>query len=236
MENEIKILDIIRVVFKYKYLILAFVLVSVVLSAVRFREGPKQYEASAKVLIIQERSSNFERNLAYLFRGGRGSEGGALGAIIKSRSLAENVAQEFDLKVLFAKRWDEETQEWDKGESPTLAMAANRVASRISYKISNNVLDISAVTNDPALSALIANTYVKKLQEYAFKNSINISLNILDLALPPQSAERSSSRSKLVVFAAIMSLMTGIMFAFFINYLKKFSWSEFYGALDTKRR
>jgi uncharacterized protein involved in exopolysaccharide biosynthesis len=101
-------------------------------------------------------------------------------AILESDSLRVQIIKKANLlPKLFPKRWDEEKKAWKlkfEEKAPTDKMGAEVLKKRI-VKIKSTDKDptitINVTTNNPELSALIANTYTSELEEYLKNNSFS---------------------------------------------------------------
>lgn len=226
MQNEITLADIIKVLIKYKNLILSLVLISVLAAAVLSFFTPKEYKATATILPAQgSMGSDLLGALSGITFGSEGFGGGGNGqliAVLKSQVLAKTVIEDLGLlKVIYKKYWDENTQNWKKDFVPSVDKGARYLSSNLEVKSGKNTgsLEIIFSNEDPQIAAAIVNSYVKKLSEFLIQNSIKISFRPLDPAIPPDAPYKPKIKQN-ILLAGLASVFIGIMLAFFLNYLK----------------
>lgn len=231
-DSEINLIDIVKVVNKYKFLIIALVIISTSITFFSISRKPKMYKASATILQT-DAGMNSMGGLTSLLNsfsiigggsGGSGDQGGVLGALIKSRVLAKSVIEDTNLlRVIHKKEWDNNRQNWVEGFTPKLEEEAIELYSVVELTSSTGgVLGITVTYNNPQLAALIANTYVKKLAEYISQNSLNVSFKELDSALIPTRPVDLNIKGK-VLFSGFISFVVGTIFSLLINYIREFS-------------
>jgi len=233
MEDEINIIDLLKVLNKYKFLIMTLVILAIAVSTWQGLSQPSVYEAEATVLVLQSKeefSSNINNLFASFFgRSGQSSDT-VLDVIIDSRILAVAVAQDLKQKGFLDEwlaKYDKKSKINGQGFEGIKASSSEEVIvglvkGSVKSDLKGRLLRVTATSSDPKLVDIIANTYVKKLQEYSLKNSLGLSLQPLDPAVSPRFAVGRGG-SKKIVFSGVVALIIGIMFAFFLNYIKSLS-------------
>jgi uncharacterized protein involved in exopolysaccharide biosynthesis len=156
-EEEINLLDLLRVIVRRKKLIIKVCAAAVVLSIGVSLAMPNIYTATARVLPPQKESAGGISALLGQVGGLAGLAGGALGGssdlylgILKSRSVADAVIKKLDLQKRF------ECKSLDEAR---LALA--RVVKTQAGK--DGIIAITADSKDPVLAATLANTMVAEL-------------------------------------------------------------------------
>ena len=233
LDSEINLLDILKILTKYKFFILLIVIVSTSITFFLISQKPKLYKASATILQTDAVTSSMGglRSLLNSFSiigggsslGRGGDQGGVLGALIKSRVLAKSVIEETNLlRVVHKKQWDKNRQNWMKGYAPKLEEDAIELYSAVELTSSTGgVLEITVIYDDPQLAALLANTYVKKLAEYISQNSLNVSFKELDPAFVPTKPIDSNIKQN-ILSSVLFSFVIGSILSFLINYFVEF--------------
>ncbi|SNB45567.1 Wzz/FepE/Etk N-terminal domain-containing protein [Geobacter sp. DSM 9736] len=167
-EEEINLLDLLKVVVKRKMLILKACAVAIAVSVVYSLTLPNIYSASAKVLPPQKDSGG---GLSALLgqMGGLASLAGGMGGltgsgelflgILKSRSVADAVVKRLDLITMF--------------EAETADDARRTLAGAVQSKIGKDgIITVTAEHTDPKVAAQLANAMVEELG----KRSVQLNL------------------------------------------------------------
>jgi capsular polysaccharide biosynthesis protein len=226
MENEISLIDIIRVINKRKFLIVALMVVFTCFAVISTCLQPRLYRASATILPLGSSGggslSSMLSEFSFLGGGGGGygwgnSASSNLIIILNSRTLAMSVNDELSLQNISSEGLVVVKRVSKDKTAPTLLFG------RIEIKpIKEGPLAITGVSPDPEMAARIANTYIKKLGDYLIKHpSLNVSFQLIDPAVPPM---RPPSRGviKKAVLALIAAIFVGIMLAFVLEFYKNF--------------
>lgn len=185
MENEINILDYWHVITKRKKLIALFVGSVTLLAIIYALLIPKTYKAEAALLPV-----GGERNMgmaALIAQSGLGSLLGdvtqnnsatPIMAILKSRSMAETIIEEFSLRpILFEGAWDKKNQTWKSSDPKNVPNmdeaidALNQVVS-VDEDKKTTLIGISAEFHDPKLAADVVNGYVEELGQFLRHNEL----------------------------------------------------------------
>ena len=162
-EDEISLLDLLIVLAKHKLLILGLPFMVAVIAAGLSLLLPNIYTGSTKILPPQQSQSAAATMLAQL-GGIAGLVGGAGGlknpndlyiAMLRSRTVADNLIQRFDLMMLYeidAKR--------PSGANSALAAVTNITSGK------DGIITIEVDDKDPTRAAELANAYVDELMKF----------------------------------------------------------------------
>lgn len=237
MEDEINLIDVIKVIFKYRFLIIGIVLISLVVTLLLTGiKTAKRYAATATLIQIQSDSAsggisralagaNFFGNAQYSW------SSNPVIAVLESKTLAKQVVEDINLiKILSLKNQDNE-QKNQRAQNLSLESVANIVRGSLKSSYSKSgALELTVSYSDPVLAAQIANSYAKQLIEYVLGNNFNTSFKILDPATTPSFPINSNQRRQKLLISLASSLFAGIFLAFFIDY-----WRNNWGQLNVSR-
>ena len=185
-EEEINILDYLRVFKKRRKLILYIFLVSVIFTAIINLFKTKIYKAEATLMPIESSrgvsSSLMSAAESLPFLSGLGSRFSGssttkLSNVLESRTLAENVTRSLNLdRIFFIKNWDSEKKKWKKNPPPSMEKIVKRLKGMVftSLDTKKGLLIVSVKYKDPKLAAKIANEYLSALQEFINKNTMTL--------------------------------------------------------------
>jgi tyrosine-protein kinase Etk/Wzc len=181
-EEEINLLELMRVVVRNLPLIAKITAVTVVLSVIYSLILTNVYTAKATLLPPQKDSGGGAAALLASMGGGLAGLAGGLGGsadlylgILKSRSVTDSVIKRLDLNTEFKSKNADSTR-------TTLQSLVKFQAGK------DGIITISADYTDPAKAALLANTFIDELQKKS-----------LQLNLTKASTERSFLEKRLVV-------------------------------------
>jgi tyrosine-protein kinase Etk/Wzc len=155
-EEEINLLELVRVMAKRKRLVIKFCTAAAIISVVYSLLLPNIYSATAKVLPPPKEGGG---GLAALLGQAGGLAGLAAGVgggadlylgILKSRSVADGVIKRLDLATVFKTQTPDETRK-------TLEGAVKMQAGK------DGIIAITADSKDPKLAAALANAFVEEL-------------------------------------------------------------------------
>jgi len=176
-EDEINLLDLWRVIRKRWKIIAVIFFAAVVMAAVVSLLMTPIYQAKATLMPVESSGSQMSAALKSLgsipFVGGMvpgisGASGYKLVAVLKSRTVAEDVIKALDLiTILF-----EEPQD----EPPTLQDAV-RVLSEDMTEITDDkegLISVAVEYKDPEIAADIANQYTRELQRFLSENTLSM--------------------------------------------------------------
>jgi tyrosine-protein kinase Etk/Wzc len=175
MEDEINLLDYWRVIRKRWKIITLIFFASVVAAAVVSLLMTPIYQAKTTLMPVESSGSHMSAALRSLgslpFVGGMlpgGASGDKLIAVLKSRTVAEDVIEALDLnKMLF--------EEPDEDEPPTMQDAV-RVLSGMTEITDDKkgLISIAVEYKDPELAAKIANQHTVALQQFLSENTLSM--------------------------------------------------------------
>ena len=156
-EQEINLLDLLRVVVRRKRIILISCTFAALVSAAYSLSMPNVYSATARVLPPQKEVGGGVSALLGQMGGLAGLAGGALGGsadlymgILKSRSVADAVIKRLDLQTKFKTKTIDETR--------------SRLAGVVKPQAGKDgIITITAENRDPKLAAALANVMVEEL-------------------------------------------------------------------------
>ncbi len=81
-------------------------------------------------------------------------------------------------------------------------------------------ITVTVEWKDPKLAADIANYYIATLTSFLNKKAINITIQVIDRAVPAERKSRPTIRMN-IMLAGIMSLFVGMFSVFFLDYIQK---------------
>ncbi len=160
-EEEISLLDLLIVLVKHKNLILGLPFVAAILAAIYSLTLPNIYTATTKILPPQQSQSAASAMLAQLGNVA-GLVGGAAGlknpndlyvGMLKSRTVADNLIQRFDLKNRYEQKYQSSTRK---------ALESNSVITTGK----DGIISIEVDDKDPKFAAELANAYVDELFKF----------------------------------------------------------------------
>lgn len=199
MQNQNNILvnamDYWSIIKKYKKFIVLFVLFVSIVAVVASLLMQKMYKSEAVITpISNQKGGGLLSSLGQLSGGGSSSFGDMLSglsggnpqavkivAILKSRTLTENVIKKVNLMpVLFKKAWDTKKNAWKSGDplkTPTMEEAVRLMSVRIKVveDKKDGIIRIVGVFETPQLTAEVVNTYLNELQKFINANTFTVS-------------------------------------------------------------
>ena len=206
-EDEIDLLNYLRVFYKYRLLIAAIVVLGMLWTGISGLRQPKKYEAWTAAFPIE-----VEYNLESLGSVERPavSRSNLIVSILESRTMADRVISQLDLK----KVWN------------TKLMVDARRALQAASEVrpgKNDIIKLFVVTEDPKLSADIANAYMDNL-DY-FNDELKIGpqrkiIQVIDRAVVPEERV-SRGLVKKVMTAGMSSFFIAILVAFTMEFLAR---------------
>jgi len=218
-EDEINLLDYFRVVWKYRKTMIAVFFAVTIITLINNVMAPVIYQSTASVLppeienkgagaLSQISQGLVGRMLPNLSAGG--STTNTVIAMLKSRRMANDIIEKFNLKKL----WEQ------KFVSDTIRDVQGGTSVEISQE---GVISITVESTDKQLAADIANFYVSNLNrmnEELELSSAKPVVRILDVAKPAEKKSKPTIR-KNVMLSGIAALFLGIFIAFLLEYLDK---------------
>jgi uncharacterized protein involved in exopolysaccharide biosynthesis len=181
-EEEINLLELLRVVVRNLPLITKITTAAVILSVIYSLTLDNVYTAKASLLPPQKDSGGGAAALLASMGGGLAGLAGGLGSssdvylgILKSRTVADSVIKRLDLHTEF--------------ESKNADKTRKKLQDMVKFQAGKDgIITITADHKDPAKAALLANTFIDELQKKS-----------MQLNLTKASTERSFLEKRLVV-------------------------------------
>jgi len=180
-----------KVVRRYWRSIVAIVITVSICAVIISLILPKKYKAEALIIPVSAAKggggvggllSQFSglASLAGVSFGGGGDESEKFLAILKSRTLTEDVIKQLDLMpILFPKSYDENGQNKSDikgGEEPDMERAVKQLKKHIT--ITENKKDktirLAGIFRDPEMSARVVNGYIDALQSFINDNAFTV--------------------------------------------------------------
>ncbi len=231
MEDEIDLLEYWNVIWRRKKMLTALFLSAVVMALVIGKLSPKYYKSETVIISSSSESGGLGAAMSALPLAGM--LGGAAGiqtpadkvmVVLKSRTTAEAVIQKFNMmKVFYKDEWDAAKGLWKNPDKHPLMEDAVKLLTTGVTKFSKSkegAITISVEWKDPVLAADIANYYLTALTNFLNEKSINITIQVVDRAVPAERKSRPKIKQNMAL-AGVTSLFAGVFLAFFLEYLKK---------------
>lgn len=229
--NEINIVEYWNILWNRKWFLIGLFFVVVTVTMLVSFQLPKFYKSETVIISTTSEAGGLGAALSSLPLGGM--LGGAAGiqtaadkllVILRSRTTAEAIINRFDLvKVFNEKQWIAATNSWKTPAKPPLLSEAVKMLTTSVAKFSKSkegTITITVEWKDPKLAADIANYYVFALTEFLKDKSMNITIQIIDKAIPAERKSRPKIAQNMML-AGITSLFAGIFIAFLLEYLGK---------------
>lgn len=230
-EDEINLLDYWNVIWRRKYFLIVLFIVSVTVTMIIDLQLPKYYKSDTVIITSGSETGGLGAALSALpLAGAFGAVSGVqtpadkIMVILKSRTMADAIINKFNLmKVFYEKEWDSTKGTWkDPDKRPLIEDAVKKLTTDIS-KFSKNkegAITISVEWKDPTLAAEIADYYVTVLTEVLNEKSINVTIQVVDKAIPAERKSRPKIGQNMML-AGVISMFIGVFIAFFLEYLSK---------------
>ncbi len=229
-DDEINLIEYWNILWKRKILIIILTFVWVTATMIVSLRSPKFYKAETVIITSSSDAGGLGAALSSLpFAGMLGgaagfqSQGDKLMVVLKSRTAAEAVIQRFDLLKIFNEdKWDKTKVQWMNPDDPPLLEDAIKTLNMITKFERNKegAIKISAEWRDKKLSADIANYYVAALTNFLKDKSMNITIQVVDYAVPPERKSGPKIKQNMMI-AGMTSLFISIFMAFIIEYFEK---------------
>ena len=230
-DDEINLLEYWNVIWRRKILIITlsfFVVTGTMISGIL---SPKFYTSETMIITSGSEAGGLGAALSSLpLAGAFGGIGGVqtpadkIMVLLKSRTITESVIKKFNLlKVLNEKTWDPEKGTWKNPDKPPLLEDAVRTLSQNITKFNKSkegAITIDVEWKDPQLAAEIANYYVFALTDFLKDKSMNITVQVVDRAVPAERKSRPKIAQNMML-AGVASLFIGMFIALFLEYLAK---------------
>jgi len=208
-EDEITLIDHVKVIYKYRMMIMAFVFVGVFFAGMSALVKPDMYEAAATFFPMNIKQSRGAQPESSLLRRSLNIENLII-SILKSRKMADRIIGQIDLKRVYNVK----------------LMVDARKCLAGSTKITlekNGIIKLCVQAKSPELSADIANAYVDNLDYFNNQFDIGMEKQIvqaIDRAVAPEE-RMPRGAMKNILSASAVSFVSGVCLAFFMEFLKK---------------
>lgn len=230
-EDEINLLECWNVLWRRKYMLIALFVVSVAATMAISLNLPKFYTSETVIITMSSESGGLGAALSALpFAGSLGGVAGIqtpadrIMVVLKSRTIAEAVIKKFDLvRVLYQEQWVPEKAAWkDPDKHPLLEDAVKRLTKQIVRfnKSKEGAITVSAEWTDPRLAAEIANYYVSALTAFLNEKSVNVTIQVVDRAIPAERKSRPRVALNMMLAGALSGFI-GIFISFLLEYIQK---------------
>ncbi|MFC1808237.1 Wzz/FepE/Etk N-terminal domain-containing protein [Candidatus Omnitrophota bacterium] len=208
-EDEIDLVDYIKVVYKRRIMIITVIIISVLSAGLLSFFKPEMYEASATFfpMNVQERYGAATETLA--MKRQLDIEDLII-SILESRKMADRIIEQLNLKKLWGKNLMVSTRNALKG------------ATQIKLEI-NGVIKLSAMTGSPELSAKIANAYVDNLDYFNRQLDIGAQrqiVQVIDRAAVPERRMGRGVKKNSMIAGAISFLLT-VFLSFLLEFIQR---------------
>jgi len=205
-EDEIDLVDYIKVAYRYRWMIIAIVLISMVLTGAFSFMKPKMYEAQATFFPLSTEYG--VQSQGFIMKPHLNIEDLII-SMLESRKMADRIIEQLNLK-----------DTWNQNLSTYVRKKLDN-AAKVSLD-KNGIIKLAVHTKSPELSAKIANSYVDNL-DY-FNRELNIGANtkivqVIDRATVPE-VRMPRGTIKKTFLAGMASFMFTIFLAFFIEFIK----------------
>ena len=221
MDDEIDLKAYLEVLIKHWRMI---VLIGAVAALIGLYQGitqPRLYRATATVMQTDSGGGGLGSALSIFGAfggGGAGSAGeGKLIPILKSRTLANEVAKSFDINIINPKL----ASIAKLSEAEKMQALAGSLNGAMEAKMgTSGLLEITATWRDPKIAAEIANKYVEGLGRFLNLHALNINYQLIDSAIPSGVPNNKKTKEK-TGMGLILGLFLGVLMAFFKEYWEK---------------
>jgi len=212
MEEEINLIDLWRVIWKYRLIITVIILVAVIATGIISFLLPKQYKATASLLPQIEMSKAaiaVPSEFAGLVKT-QNPETDVVVALLKSETMRADIIKKFRLEEFYKVKFYE--------------TALKQLESATEIKVSKeNVVSVSVVSTEPQMAADIANFYVSNLENLNERLKITVAkpmVTQLDIARVPERKYKPRIKLNIAV-SGVLSFFLAIFLSFFLEYCRK---------------
>ncbi|MFH1644867.1 MAG: Wzz/FepE/Etk N-terminal domain-containing protein [Candidatus Omnitrophota bacterium] len=210
--DDFDLIEYIRIIYKYRFKIIIVMLISVVFAGVLSLAKPKIYEATASFFPLDVSYSIQADNILV---NPRLEIEDLISSILKSRKMAQRIDDKLDLKKVLS--------------SDSAYEIYKFLSCVTSLNIDNNgVIHLSVRTEDPNLSANIANSYVDNLDYFNCQMDLGAQrsiVQVIDRAVVPEKRMGRGTKRNILI-AAFLSFTLMVLLSFFIEFLKKSNFIE----------
>lgn len=216
-DEEINLLDYWRVVWKHKNVVIIIFFTVIVIAFVKNINSPKIYESTATALppeienkgigALYHYSGSLSKTLLPNLSSA-GSNTSTIIAMLKSRRMAEDIVNKFNLNKLW--------------KSKFLTDAIGKVQGLTKISMSpENLISITVESEDEKLAADIANFYVSNLNRMNDNLELTSAkpiVRVLDVAKPAERKSKPKIKQN-ILLAGVIGLIFGIFVAFIKEYI-----------------
>lgn len=204
-EGEIDLIDYIKVIYRWRWFVLAIVIIGMLYGGIVETRRPVMFEASVTFFPLD---SNFDMKLEGLVVKTKANLKDLVISLLNSRKMSDRIIEQLDLKKIWG--------------TSTVVAAQGALAGVTEITVEQNgLIRLFVRTTSPELSAKIANAYIDNLDYFNQQLNIGAQRNIvqvIDRATVPDEGTPRRTMKK--------SLMTGIIafvFAVFLAVIVDFA-------------
>ncbi len=208
-EDEIDLIDYIKVIYKRWKMIVVIVLVSMFFAGAASLHKPKMYEAYATFFPMNVREYYGPQSGAPAMKRRLNIEDLII-SLLESRKMADRIIEQLNLKGVW------------KAKLMSDARRALKSATKTTMQ-KNGIIKLSVQTKSPELSAKIANGYVDNLDYFNREFDLGAQKQIVQIVDRASAPEKRMARGtkKNTLMAGVTSFMFAIFLAFFLEFLQK---------------
>ena len=208
-EDEIDIVDYIKVIYRRWKMIVIVVLAAMLLAGIFSLLKPKMYEASATFFPMNVREYYSSSSEAVGMKRRLNIEN-LIVSLLESRKMADRIIEQLNLKNLWETKLISDTQNALKGATKTSMQK-------------NGIIKVSVQTISPKLSAKIANAYVDNLDYFNRELELGAQRQIVQVIDRASVPEKRMSRGtkKNILLAGVVSFMFAVFLTFFLDFVQR---------------
>ncbi|MCK5287529.1 MAG: hypothetical protein KAJ14_08925 [Candidatus Omnitrophica bacterium] len=206
-EDEIDLVDYIKVIYKYRKFIVIFVLICTFFSGLVSLSKPKIYQATA-TFFPMDINASYDFN-SESFSPRQLNIKDLIISILESRKMADKIIQDLELQKI-----------WDIKVRDNLRVKLKGITKITLEK--NGLIKLSVKLESPEISAKIANSYINNLSFLNNELELGVErkiVQIIDRAIVPETRMPRGTK-KNVMLAGMASFMVAIFLSFFIEFIK----------------
>ena len=206
-ENEVDLVEYIKVIYKHRLMIFIVVLFSMVIAGLMSMSQPPFYQSTATFFPLY--SSPKIQTEDIVIKPGPDIKDLII-SVLESRKMADRIIEQLNLKKIWSQKFMMDTREiLNKASEVTLAK--------------NGIIKLSVQTKSPSLSADIANAYVDNLDYFNSQLDIGAQrqiVQVIDRATVPEERMPRGTITK-ISLTGIVFFMFSIVLAFLIEFFRK---------------
>ncbi len=188
MEEDINLLDYLKILLGWKRFIAVITSLGALIGLVVSLWMPNIYMANATLLPLTGvqggglgAALGAVQSLGGVLGGlGGGSTSSQIMSLLKSQTLAEKIINKYDLmKAFYPSLWDESLKQWrvhDVKDLPNMESAVLLLKAKVSFKenLKEKVINISAQDKSPQFAADLVNAYIRELANHINENAFTV--------------------------------------------------------------